>query len=144
MGKEDEQGGNPASQSVEKLLLAMHPCRISLGRSQFTFDCPLPALSPQGCLLWLLGWVDTPLAPLPCDPASQFRSDTPLQFRLTGFRIPLKLILSITTAVIAVYQVTLTVKCQAEPPPCLLGCILSRRRSPEVIATPRFWLWGWS
>uniref|UniRef100_A0A8B9GCS6 Receptor for retinol uptake STRA6 n=1 Tax=Amazona collaria TaxID=241587 RepID=A0A8B9GCS6_9PSIT len=32
---------------------------------------------------------------------------TPLQFFLTGFRIPLKLILSITTAMIAVYQVAL-------------------------------------
>lgn len=100
------------------------------------FDHPLPALSPLGCLLWLLGWVDPQPAPLPRDPASWFLSDTPLQFCLTGFRIPLKLILSITTAVIAVYQVTLMVKCQAEPPPCLLGCILSRRRSPEVIATP--------
>uniref|UniRef100_A0A663DYD2 Receptor for retinol uptake STRA6 n=1 Tax=Aquila chrysaetos chrysaetos TaxID=223781 RepID=A0A663DYD2_AQUCH len=34
-------------------------------------------------------------------------SDTPLRFCLTGFRIPLKLVLSITTAVLAVYQVAL-------------------------------------
>ncbi|KFO85668.1 Stimulated by retinoic acid 6, partial [Buceros rhinoceros silvestris] len=50
-----------------------------------------------------------------------------------GFRIPLKLVLSITVAVIAVYQVMLVVKHQAEPPPCPLGCALSRQRSPEDI-----------
>lgn len=128
---------------MEKLLPAIHLCRISLGKSQLIFDCPVPVLSP-GRLLWLLGWVDLQSAPLfPHDPTSQLLSDTPLQFCLTGFQIPLKLVLSITMAVIAVYQVMLMVKCQAESPPCLLGCVLSRQRSPEVIATPQFWLRGW-
>lgn len=105
---------------------------------------PRSSALPQGvCFGCWLGWTAILLFSSPMIPHPDSSLIRPLPFCIPGFRIPLKLVLSITTAVIAVYQVMLMVKCQEESPPCLLGFILWRQRSPEVIAMPQFWLWGW-